>query len=160
MSGFGKAIAVSVVSSVCGGAAWLAVEPEARQFVGLAPPSAEQVTQVSTTAPAAPPATPSFDCAHAASAIERLICADAWLAESDQLLSASWTRLRGEGLAEGEVVAQRAWIERRNACVLEEEAQACVRTAYRERIHALEALREKATAGAAAASAALPSSAP
>ncbi len=143
MAGFGKAIAVSVVSSVCGGAAWLALEPNAREFIGLQQPAA--VTEVAAPAPAAPPptltATPSFDCVRAASAIERLICSDDWLAESDQLLNRSWTRLQEADRADYQAVeAQRAWIQRRNACVLEDEAQTCVRTAYRERIRELDAL--------------------
>lgn len=143
MAGFGKAIAVSVVSSVCGGAAWLALEPNARQFIGLEQPTV--VTEVAPPAPVTPPptitATPSFDCTRAASAIERLICSDDWLAESDQLLNRSWTRLQEADRADDEAVeAQRAWIQRRNACVLEDEAQACVRTAYRERIRELDAL--------------------
>ena len=148
MAGIGRAIAVSVVSSVCGGAAWLALEPGARQFVGL-----EQAQPISVVAPPAVvptpmTATPSFECANAASAIERLICSDDRLAESDQLLNASWTRLQEVGLAAGEVEAQRTWIVSRNACVLEDDPQTCVRRAYRARIHELDELREKAQAEA------------
>ena len=148
MAGIGKAIAVSVVSSVCGGAAWLALEPGARQFIGLeqAQPISEAVPP--EVAPSPMTATPSFECANAASAIERLICSDDRLAESDQLLNTSWTRLQAAGLADGEVEAQRAWIVRRNACVLEDDPQTCVRGAYRERIHELDELREKAQAEA------------
>lgn len=142
MSNIGKAIGISVISSICGGAAWLALEPQARRFIGLETPPVEQ-TAPATVAPEPEPvrATPSFDCDRAEAAIERLICSDEWLAEADQMMSARWGALLGRDLLNEDVTAaQRAWIEQRNACVLEDQAQACVRRAYRDRIAELDVL--------------------
>ena len=143
MSNIGKAIGISVISSICGGAAWLVLEPQARRFIGLETPTPVEQAAVVSETPALEPvrATPSFDCDRAEAAIERLICSDAWLAEADQMMSARWGALLGRDLLSEEVTAaQRAWIEQRNACVLQDEAQACVRRAYRDRIAELDAL--------------------
>lgn len=143
MSSIGKAIGISVISSICGGAAWLVLEPQARRFIGLETPPVEQASPVSAATPEPEPvrATPSFDCDRAEAAIERLICTDEWLAEADQMMSARWGAMLGRDLLSDDVMAaQRAWIEQRNACVLQDEAQACVRRAYRERIAELDAI--------------------
>ncbi|HLO78909.1 MAG TPA: lysozyme inhibitor LprI family protein [Magnetospirillum sp.] len=96
-------------------------------------------------------ATPSFDCAAAGSAMERLICADGGLALLDETLAAGFTE-RKKGLPPAEAATlkqqQRDWLKQRNAaCPLPAQrtltaediwrSAPCVATQYRERLKAL-----------------------
>lgn len=87
-------------------------------------------------APAPAAAPPSFDCAHAADAIEILVCGDAGLAELDRQLAASIQAiLRKPGANRVALVgAHRAWLQRRTACSNAADARACAVDAYKSRI--------------------------
>lgn len=74
----------------------------------------------------------SFDCAKAASKVEKRICADAQLSELDASLAATYRQasaLAEPGAAEPRQ-SQRAWLKRRNACVDND----CIAQAYQGRI--------------------------
>ena len=86
---------------------------------------------------------PSFDCAQKpASSVEQRICADPKLAALDRQLADAYaaatakaTRADGRSLE----TEQRGWIKGRNDCWKSADVQACVDTAYRMRIAALQA---------------------
>lgn len=88
-------------------------------------------------------AKPSFDCAKASTTVERLICADASLAEKDQQVSLTYrtwiARVKSGAMIDpiDEIVAdQRAWLQRRNVC----KTAQCVGQSYDERIDELPTL--------------------
>jgi uncharacterized protein YecT (DUF1311 family) len=62
---------------------------------------------------------PSFDCAKAVTAIDKMICADPKLAEADRALADSYTRLQRELSPDSFAtvrVVERAWLLKRAAC--------------------------------------------
>jgi uncharacterized protein YecT (DUF1311 family) len=64
-------------------------------------------------------ARPSFDCAQAATVIDRMICGDPRLAEADRKLADTYARVQRELSPESFATAreaQRAWLPRRGAC--------------------------------------------
>lgn len=80
---------------------------------------------------------PSFDCARATAAVEKLICGDAALAKLDRTLAASYTRALGNFTdtdKAAERTAQRAWIASRNGCAKDSDAKACVQASYQRRL--------------------------
>lgn len=82
----------------------------------------------------AAPRAPSFDCAAAASRVERMICDGSdygELAGLDRSLASAYARASQAGAANG--AGQRAWLKSRDACA----DRACVATAYRARIEVL-----------------------
>ncbi len=77
----------------------------------------------------------SFDCAKAATRIEKLVCTDAKLSAQDETLAAVYRQaasLASAGDAEPKQ-SQRAWLKRRNACADAD----CVAAAYHARIAVL-----------------------
>jgi uncharacterized protein YecT (DUF1311 family) len=102
--------------------------------------SAEQAV---TAQPSQAVASPSFDCAKAATNVERMICADPSLGDKDRKVSVTYQtwiqRVKSGDMIDpiDEIVAdQKAWVQRRNAC----ETAACVSKAYDERIEELPTL--------------------
>jgi len=143
-------IAVSVVTAVAGGASWVVLEPTTRdmaaEYLGIeadtpaeTPPAATHAAPLDLTRH--PNARPSFDCADASRTIERLICSDPALAEADVSLGRVWRSLEDRGLVSDELRrSQRQWLAARDACVIGENARACVRRTMLERITELSAL--------------------
>lgn len=86
-------------------------------------------------APAASAA--SFDCAKAASPIERLLCSDATLGHQDEQLGNAYAALL-ESASRAEIAslrsAQRAWLTQRNACLQQARPAACVQRAQQARM--------------------------
>lgn len=89
------------------------------------------------------PSRPSFDCAKAATNVERMICNDASLGEKDARVSTlyrTWIqRVKSGAMIDplDEIVAdQKAWVQRRNACNNVE----CIARAYDERLDELPTL--------------------
>ncbi len=83
----------------------------------------------------------SFDCAKAASKVEKLICGDAEISKLDEELNLVYkTALQDAKQAEAIRQAQKQWIRERNGC----EDAACVKRAYEERLHGLTSVSEKA----------------
>jgi hypothetical protein len=79
---------------------------------------------------AAAPAAPSFDCHHASTRVEKMICADSGLAEADRVLAVAFGRVPARAALTRE---QRDWLARRDRC----EDPACVAGRYDERISEL-----------------------
>lgn len=77
----------------------------------------------------------SFDCAKAATKVEKLICADAQLSAQDETLAAAYRQAASitPGGAEPKQ-SQRAWLKRRNACADVD----CIAESYRQRVAELE----------------------
>ncbi|MEB1528253.1 lysozyme inhibitor LprI family protein [Xanthomonas sp. WHRI 7945] len=90
-------------------------------------------------APAASAA--SFDCAKAASPIERLLCGDANLGHQDEQLANGYAALL-DSTPRAEVAAlrgaQRAWLTQRNACLQQAQPVACVQRAQLARMRAFD----------------------
>jgi len=84
---------------------------------------------------------PSFDCAQATGATQRVICADtnlAWLDRKlDDVYSAALKKV-SEADAAKQRDAQTAWTAARDACASENDAKACIQSAYQRRIAELE----------------------
>lgn len=96
-------------------------------------------------------AQPSFDCARARAWDERLICAQADLAELDRRIAAAWRAATDRAAPDQRArlqAEQRAWLAERRACEgpAAREAESCVRRLMRARARDLEA----AVAGGAA----------
>ena len=90
-------------------------------------------------------AQPSFDCARARAWDERVICAQADLAELDRRIAAAWRAVTDRATPEQRAqlqTQQRAWLAERRACEAPQarEAQSCVRRVMRARARDLEAL--------------------
>ncbi len=77
----------------------------------------------------------SFDCARAATAVERMICGESLLERLDERMAELFQRAREAPSANRQALldAQRAWLATRNAC----RSTACLALAYRARIKAL-----------------------
>jgi len=76
----------------------------------------------------------SFDCAKAASKVEKLICGDAELSKLDEELNAAYkTALQEKQQAASVRQTQKRWIDKRNACQNTE----CLKNAYLTRINEL-----------------------
>lgn len=88
-----------------------------------------------------PPA--AFDCAKAATAVERMICASPELGELDARMNSDFHQARV--LIPGIRGEQPAWLAQRNACVSHD----CVAEAYRRRIHVLQERLARAALNAA-----------
>ncbi|WP_033136760.1 MliC family protein [Aeromonas finlandensis] len=86
-------------------------------------------------------ATPSFDCAKVAGAVETLICKDAGLAALDNELAALYPKaiaqLSPEDL-KSERAMQRGWIKGRNDCWKAKDLRQCVEDNYQLRIAELQ----------------------
>lgn len=99
-------------------------------------------------------ATPSFDCAKAPGRVRQLICHNDDLAALDRTLAqlyASTQTAPSAPPARAQRQAQRTWLMQRNACAKSDDLQACVETAYRQRIAGLQIflgqMAAKATVG-------------
>lgn len=92
----------------------------------------------------------SFDCAKAATKVEKLICVDAELSKLDEGLSAAYKAALQQSKAQAITQAQEQWLKERNECV----DVACVKAAYQNRISQL-TVRPSA-AGASAQARAIP----
>ncbi|MFO1349113.1 MAG: hypothetical protein U1F12_11105 [Pseudomonadales bacterium] len=79
---------------------------------------------------------PSFDCAKAATSIEKMICSDTYIGNLDGILSHNYKALFGDEYGFDEAGKkstkdeQKAWMVKRNACATKE----CVIDAYKSRI--------------------------
>jgi uncharacterized protein len=78
-------------------------------------------------AAATPVAGPSFDCARAANAVERLVCGDERLAAYDRAVALLYARARRGKDAAATVRSQREWLESRARCA----DLACLVESYR-----------------------------
>ena len=88
----------------------------------------------------------SFDCAKAATQVERLICKDDELSQLDETLSETFAlETEREAVAPRLTSAQRAWLTARNRCP---NAQ-CVKQRYEERISELACDKDSRMAGSA-----------
>ena len=90
-------------------------------------------------APAAPAATPSFDCAKAASAAEKLVCSDPALSALDQELARLFALARddpdlGADQRATLIAMQRGWIKGRDDCWKADDLRTCVVDEYLSRI--------------------------
>lgn len=137
-------VGMSVLTACAGGTAWIVAEPSAREvvseFLGVdaSPKSAGASQPVKLDLTRDPAAKPSFDCAKAASTIEQLICSDTAIAEADHQLGRLWSTLQQQGKVTPDVkMAQRQWLATRDACLIADDAKACVRHVMLERIQAL-----------------------
>ncbi len=72
----------------------------------------------------------SFDCSKAASTVEQIVCKDSQLSQLDEKLAAAYQAKRLTTSDSNSVREQRQWLTKRNRC----SDQACVRTAYEERL--------------------------
>ena len=146
-------IAVSMAAAVAGGTTWLVVEPGARtvvaDFVGLEMGVTRSAVADAATAEAGshlsyekhPDADPSFDCENAVTTIEKMICSDPAIAEADRVLDRVWATLEREGVITEELRReQRQWINRRDACLIDNDPRGCVRRVMLDRITELSAL--------------------
>lgn len=78
----------------------------------------------------------SFDCAKAATKVEKIICSDAEISKLDEELNAAYkTALQDEKQADSIKQAQKQWVKERNSCA----DAACVKGAYQKRIGQLHA---------------------
>jgi uncharacterized protein YecT (DUF1311 family) len=69
--------------------------------------------------PETPPTSPSFNCANAATPIEKIICAETDLIEADKLLSDDFRKLNStlkDAQKEKLLTEQKAWLKQRNRC--------------------------------------------
>lgn len=86
----------------------------------------------------------SFDCGHASSSIEKLICLDYRLSDLDSELASVYVTKQGQKAVAAELhIAQRKWLAERNRCT----SFKCVRDTYIDRITALSPERGKFYAG-------------
>ena len=86
--------------------------------------------------------TPSFDCANASGAVEKMICSDAALATLDRQLAsvyAAAAKNAGTPAPNRLKAEQSGWIKGRNECWKESDARACVEREYTSRIVELQA---------------------
>ena len=89
--------------------------------------SPKMPSAASPTAPALAP--PSFDCARAGSAAEKLVCGDAQLAALDRQLAARYAQA-----TDADPAVQRGWVKGRDACWKADDLRLCVLEAYRTRL--------------------------
>jgi uncharacterized protein len=89
---------------------------------------------------AAPPPGPSFDCAKAATAMERRVCNDPSLASLDRRLAEAYANglspRSGRSAADRNAwrARQREWVAERNDCAKESDVASCVESSYRRRL--------------------------
>ncbi len=98
-------------------------------------------------APALAQGGPSFDCAKASTPVERTICKDPELAKADREVAATYTALasRLSGAAKDHLVKdQQRWVGNRNRACSGEDAAACLKSRYENRL----ALLKESGAGA------------
>lgn len=81
---------------------------------------------------------PSFDCAHAASEVEHVVCEDEFLAKLDVALDRSYRDAPASGLRA--LRSQLHWLAARDACSAVPDVRACVLLAYTSRLRELCAL--------------------
>lgn len=97
----------------------------------VAEPPATAVAEASASpvvdAPAMAP--PSFDCAKAESAAEKLVCGDAELAALDRRLAARYAEAK-----DADPAVQRGWAKGRDDCWKADDLRLCVAEAYRTRL--------------------------
>jgi uncharacterized protein len=96
------------------------------------PITSQPVTQHPVTA-----ARPSFDCATATEAIERLVCADDELASLDRALGTAYADALAkwsDAAKPAQRRAQQAWTAERNACATQADARDCAESSYRRRL--------------------------
>jgi uncharacterized protein YecT (DUF1311 family) len=82
------------------------------------------------------PTSPSFNCAKAATQIEKIICADTDLIEADKLLSDDFRKLNStlkDGQKEKLLTEQKAWLKQRNEC----NTSSCLLWLYSNKINEL-----------------------
>jgi uncharacterized protein len=80
----------------------------------------------------------SFDCAKAASLVEKMVCSDSELSKLDDDLSTAYQAVSGDSAAADQVRRdQRQWLAGRNAC----RDRVCIKSAYDRRLADLLALR-------------------
>jgi uncharacterized protein len=85
---------------------------------------------------------PSFDCAKASGAVEKLICGDAALAKADRQLAsvyAAAAKKAGTPVPAWLRAEQSGWIKGRNDCWKDPDVRACVEREYTNRIVELQA---------------------
>ncbi len=105
-------------AKVCHTAAWLTGYVMASFFIGI------------------PAQAASFDCAKAATKIEKLICGDDELSRLDEELNAAYKKaLKDEKQADSTKQAQKQWIKVRNGC----SNVTCVKRAYETRLTSINA---------------------
>lgn len=86
----------------------------------------------------------SFDCAKAASLVEKLVCSDGEISKLDDDLSTAYQAVSGDSAAADQVRRdQRQWLAGRNAC----RDRVCIKSAYDRRLADLLALRGPTQAG-------------
>lgn len=98
-------------------------------------PAAAAAPPAKDSAPAA--AGPSFDCAKAASPVEKAVCRDRDLASLDRRLSTAYAEAMRAWPPEEQTkqrAAQRAWMTRRDTCGRDHSVARCVSDAYRHRL--------------------------
>ncbi len=84
---------------------------------------------------------PSFACSKATQAAEKMVCADAGLAELDRALAGAYAKGMNEWPPEDQArerAAQRAWLAERNACAKGAGGSACVKASYQRRFVGLQ----------------------
>jgi uncharacterized protein len=87
-------------------------------------------------------ASPSFNCDHARTRIELMICASDQLSTLDKKMAAEYFRLRGtlsNDARDSLTKQQRAFLSRRGECATKDDPSACVAALYRSRINELAA---------------------
>lgn len=91
----------------------------------------------------------SFDCAKAASRVERLLCEDKTLGAQDEQLAERYAALLDalpRGQAQSARDAQRAWLAQRNACLQQAAPAACLQRTQQARLQQFDPLDATAAA--------------
>lgn len=112
---------------------------------GDAPTAAPVAPAASATTPSATPAAPaaeakevaapSFDCTAASGRFEQMVCSDTALAALDSQLADTFAQALAKADDKATLQAgERGWIKGRDDCWKTDDAQACVREAYIQRI--------------------------
>src|SRR5262245_41448965 len=108
-------------------------------------PSASSDTTVTGTQPGAMPIPaearkPSFDCAKANTASQKVVCKDETLGSLDHEMMRLYELAAGAGEKERNELAatQRKWVATREACTKEADASGCMIQQYGRRIHEID----------------------
>lgn len=148
-------VGLSMLTAVAGGVTWIVAEPEARDLmgkvagvtVGSHPPATTPANAAHKAAPAKldltpnPDAHPSFDCSKARSTTEKLICTDPALAEADVALEKVWKTIWDRNMMTDDLrYAQRQWVAKRDACLIDDDPKTCVKKTIFSRINELAVL--------------------
>jgi uncharacterized protein len=94
-------------------------------------------------APSAFAAQPSFDCAKATHAVEKLVCGDDQLAALDVTVAEDFKKAMGQISSTDQAAlrtSQEKWIEARNACAKDADPKACTLASYKTRIAVMGAM--------------------